>query len=151
MSVIDVLERAEGTLADENEPFQFTNWATCGCGHVYHAVTGVYTTFSARAGWYEDSPSSIEYRNALRAILRAHDESPDLDPAGALSLLVGMEGNSDQSRRAFTLELVRKALARERYKAIIDAAAYPDTVLLIHEWMDARIKQRKEHRQLQYR
>lgn len=37
---MEVLYRTRETLMDEDQPFKFSNWSTCTCGHIYAAVAG---------------------------------------------------------------------------------------------------------------
>jgi hypothetical protein len=81
--VLETLYRARTTLSDPNEPYVFTNWAQCTCGHIYAAATG------ARA----DRPADVAprtrderymdpvYAAALAAVAKYNGE-PYADPYG---------------------------------------------------------------------
>lgn len=42
MNSLEALLNAEATLMSPDEPFNFADWPTCTCGHIYHGVTSEY-------------------------------------------------------------------------------------------------------------
>jgi hypothetical protein len=71
--VLETLYRARTTLSDPNEPYVFTEWTSCTCGHIYAAATG------ARANDPEDVAPPLAgdidpiYAAAIAAVAKYND------------------------------------------------------------------------------
>lgn len=64
-SVLEVLQRAEATLSDEGQVFNFHHWCSCTCGHIYAASRGV------APGLYKIEPGREEYAEVITRVAYA--------------------------------------------------------------------------------
>ena len=64
--VLEVLRRADRNLAERKRRYDFTDWATCNCGHIYYAATG-------------ETGNSVTVSGALTPTDLMEDNYPGLD------------------------------------------------------------------------
>lgn len=128
---LEVLYAARGSLdPDSGEVFDFDNWTSCTCGHLYGATTGVRPTADARGNQFVPLGNKLNaeqralYERALAAVVRGgHGEAlvplVEASRTRALALTVSeMTSNLAEAeieghdRRLAALRLVTDAIER---------------------------------------
>lgn len=114
LSELEVLHRAEQTLADPDQPFAYKDWNLCTCGHVYHAAAG-HTSVHSIEGLRWAPPM---YEKALLAAVKAlglEDELEDASPASVISDYTALVAHRDRKgahgiKRSHALKVIRRAI-----------------------------------------
>jgi hypothetical protein len=119
--VLETLYRARITLSDPTEPYVFTRWSECTCGHIYAAATESPAEGSADVAARVTGDMDPVYAAALAAVAKYNGERY-ADPYGVSSRtasvadLTGIPFDAVDARndayRAAALTLVNTAIAK---------------------------------------
>lgn len=128
MSSLEVLLKAEATLMDPDQPFEFSEWTHCTCGHIYHGATGEYAPHeNGIATGRVTRPEEGPYKQVMKEVAEALDlvgwngENPDYpqlisDYTKTVSGLTYEMGHFPYSKvtREDSLKVIREAIEKIR-------------------------------------
>ena len=120
MSTLEVLMNAERSLMDPTEPYDFGEWGSCTCGHIYHGVTGTYGDIQAvvfgDAGGYNEV--MVEVCELLG--IESYKGMSNYPRAAAISNYTSNLGTKRTTRK-HSLKVIREAISkiREMDQAVI--------------------------------
>lgn len=120
LSDLEVLLNAERSLMDEDKPFDFGDWTTCTCGHIYHGATGEYGSLVS-VQTYENDVYGPVMRRVVK-VLGLEVEADDY--AGAISdytmqIARVQEWQYSRVTREDSLKVIREAIEKIREMDLI--------------------------------
>lgn len=124
MSSLEVLLKAEATLMDPDEPFDFAEWPNCTCGHIYHGVTGDYSINAIHVGRSEPYDKVMKEVAEALGLVGWNGEHPDYPHliSEYTKQVSGLPRDSNdpynfpysQVTREDSLKVIREAIAKIR-------------------------------------